>query len=224
VLAYVRMARLCRFISGDQLLQRYPEITRVLDVPGCEDTLARGQYTHLMNRHGNGVTEVMEKALQTAKDRKPDSLLALYAADDWVPLQSTACHGREDHPPEILIELDETRRLARIGGSLLLDKTSFQTLETLAKQHLRGLGEGRASEEFPTLKNAQLLALWDLAEEGTVRRRVTDLRRKLEAGLGAEAAEIVENLPWHGYRLAPDRVIVRKADLCLPTKVRTASS
>jgi hypothetical protein len=49
-----------------------------------------------------------------------------------------------------------------------------------------------------------------------LRRRVNRARRDLEkrfasAGLDAtQGAALIENIPWHGYRLAPDRVTVRK--------------
>lgn len=60
-----------------------------------------------------------------------------------------------------------------------------------------------------------------LVSDENLRRRINRVRKEIaskrtSAGIGTlEGIKLIENLPWQGYRLAPDRVAARllaKAD------------
>lgn len=205
-LAYVRQARAYRAMFPAQLLRHHPEVARALDREGLAPEEALKQTCDLLNRHGRGVTEIMEAALERRPARS-DSLVALYTSIDLDPGSPQPVEPQA--PTKVLLEIDTKAKKARIDGHAILQGTKFTTLEALAAAHLNSLGEGRVPEEFELLSVRQLCSMWKIDEESSVRRRIKALR----SSLGDRGEALIESLPWHGYRLAPERVVVRRADL-----------
>lgn len=116
-------------------------------------------------------------------------------------------------PERLLIEIDAGRKVARVGGSVILRKANFGTLAPLAEAHLESLGAGCAPEDFALLHSRQLWEIWDLKDESSVRRRIKLLRKAIAPAVVETEAEIIENLPWKGYRLKPELVTVRRVSL-----------
>lgn len=85
----------------------------------------------------------------------------------------------------------------------------------LAEAWLRNAGAGRDPLDFTFLNADRLANDLGLASTEAVRQSINRtrgvLRRKFaSAGRdGEHGAGIIENLPWQGYRLAPDKVTVR---------------
>jgi hypothetical protein len=92
---------------------------------------------------------------------------------------------------------------------------AYGLLLVLAEQHLQAVGEGSAPEEYPFVMAKALAGRLDLSGDEALRKRLfrtrTDLRRKFDsAGFDPElASDLIENSPWHGYRLRPELVDVR---------------
>jgi hypothetical protein len=212
-LAYVRNARAWRSMTPEVLIRRHPEVTRALDGLEIEPGQGAKSVAKLCARHGQAVTAVMEQALRDALEhRSPDCLVALYAAADHAvppPVEAPAPAPARDR---LLVEIDAARKAARLGGRHLLRGASFAALAPLAEEHLKSLGTGCAPEDFALLTARRLLDLWGMADESSVRRRIKALRGDFESA-GAEDPEIVENLPWQGYRLKPEAVTVRRVSL-----------
>ena len=212
-IAYVRNARAWRSMTPETLLLHHPEVTRALAGLEIEPGQGARSIAGLCARHGQAVTAIMEKALRDAPDhRSPDCLVALYAAADQA---SPSPVNRLAPPPardRLLVEIDVARKAARLGGRHLLRGAGFAALLPLADAHLKSLGTGCAPEDFATVAARRLLELWGLADESSVRRRIKALRQDFVRA-GAEDPEIVENLPWHGYRLRHEAVTVRRVSL-----------
>jgi 7-cyano-7-deazaguanine synthase in queuosine biosynthesis len=212
VLAYVRNARAWRSMTPETLLLSHPEAARVLDGLSVGSDQGLRLVSQLLGRHGRGVTEVMERVLRDPPESlHADSLVMLYAAVDrgqHRPILAVAKPG----PGPFLIELDEERKVARLGGAKLVRGATYETLGPFVEEHLKSLGAGLASEDFSLVQAHRLMALWQLDEESSVRRRVKRLRGVFEDA-GAPDGEIIENLPWKGYRLKPEAVRVRRTSL-----------
>lgn len=213
-LAYVRNARGWRAMSPTALLARHPEVTRVLAGLQIPAGQGAGAVSLLCSRHGQSVTAVMEKATQDLPaDTPADCLAALYVAGDraaglpGIPMTEVATDARP-----FLVEFDEPHLAARLEGSVVIRGANYATLAPLVVEHFKCLGGGLAPEDFSTLSSQKLMSLLKLSDEGSVRRRIAKLR-----GVFADAGDIdedvVENVPWHGYRLKPEAVVVRRASL-----------
>ncbi len=115
--------------------------------------------------------------------------------------------------------VDQRTRKVVIDGQITIESNATaDLLIVLATRWLEGAGKGLEPLDFPLTSAATLAKAFDVGEEA-VRRRVlrakAELRKRLtSAGMDAAIeSTIIENQPWHGYRLAPDRVTVRSAKL-----------
>lgn len=212
-LAYVRNARAWRSMTSEILVRHHPEFTRALAGLDIEPSQGAKSIAGLCARHGQAVTTIMENALREApEDRSAQSLVALYAAADHAPRPAVDPPAPTPACDRLLVEIDTARKAARLGGCVLLRGVGFEALSPLAEANLESLGAGRAPEDFALMKAARLLEIWKMADESSVRRRIQMLRRSF-ASAGAEDPEIIENLPWYGYRLKPEAVTVRRVSL-----------
>ncbi|MEO1686685.1 MAG: hypothetical protein AAFU61_02135, partial [Pseudomonadota bacterium] len=182
----------------------------------------------LHRRHGRSVSEVLAQRLAAVAGSQrdpgdPDSLLMMAGRDvfaggkgEGMATTAMAAVGQTGTPPPPVIRtltLGAGGRSATVSGVGSVRGSSADVLHRLAKDHLQALGDAVAPENHPFVPSRRLAAEWNISEEG-VRRRVLRLRREIEAlALGAGAAapgaqEIVESIPWQGYRLTPDTVRV----------------
>lgn len=94
---------------------------------------------------------------------------------------------------------------------------TYDLLNCLADKHLKGAGEGRDLLEYPVVQAGKLACQLGLDGDEAVRQRVGRSRGLLSkefvsAGLERQdGRDLIENLPWNGYRLNPTRVRVRIA-------------
>ena len=117
----------------------------------------------------------------------------------------------------VLMEVDERRRHVMIDGRIdIVRNATADLLIELSKAWLKGAGSGADPLDFPCIDATSLTTRLGVSNEEVLRRRIMVARRLLHdrfqsAGLDAQLGEdLIENLPWSGYRLTPDRVIVRK--------------
>ena len=94
-------------------------------------------------------------------------------------------------------------------------RDDYRLLSVLAGVHLRGAGRDLDPLDNPTINAAQNYDALELADEGAVRKRVNRTCGQLGKKFAFNGRDpddgkrIIENIPWHGYRFDPERVIVR---------------
>ena len=218
-LSYVRNAARFEVMSATDLEREFPAIATAvshLDEP-VEAALPR--LAGLLKRHGKSVADVMRKALDgRSAENWPDGSLPNLFGDlqrGQVLSDPNVEHSRVPIEVEKLnLALDRTRSILRINDRIEVRGKSYELLRHLADEHLRNLSLGVHPFDHETLTAGALCGALNLETEEAVRRRVMNTRNLLarkfaSAGLDPEQGrELIENLPWLGYRLVPDRVVV----------------
>ena len=111
--------------------------------------------------------------------------------------------------------IDKRRKVLRINDAIQMNGSGFNLLSVLAAEFLKGAGQGLELLEYPTLDASKLATRTGLHDEAAVRQSVSRTRTLLgrkfaSAGFDPDdGRDLLENLPWNGYRLRPDRVQVR---------------
>lgn len=222
-LSYVRNARAYEHMSPEHLVQTFPAVLDAVNYLDQPADTALTLITKLLNRHGASVASVMREALRNRDlESFPEASLPQLFGDEE---RRAALPGIPVPTPEIsetsaqamVLEIDEQRNLFRIDGKIDLGKSaSSELLIELAKEWLEGAGQGLDPLDYPLVSVHALMRRIGVGSEETVRRRVNRARRLLmerfvSAGMSEDLAEnMIENIPWHGYRLTPDLVTVRR--------------
>jgi hypothetical protein len=113
---------------------------------------------------------------------------------------------------QIQIALDVRGKRVVFGQWGEIKGASAELLLALAEPFRAATREERTPEAYPFTSNADLRKQTNCDDEETLRRRVLRCRKaitKLAADAGAAAPPddaVIENQPWHGYRLNPDRI------------------
>ena len=222
-LSYVRNAQVFEHVTPEFLEQAFPAVLDAVGYLGYPPETALSMISKLLNRHGAGVSNVMRYTLnERSHDNFPEgSLPRLYgdaqrdAALPMIEGASSIAERAELRP--VLMEVDERRKRVTIDGRIdIVRNAAADLLIELSKAWLDGAGSGADPLDFPCIDAKSLTESLGASNEEALRRRVMVARRLLRdrfqtAGLDAQLGEnLIENLPWSGYRLAPDRVIVRK--------------
>jgi hypothetical protein len=221
-LSYLRLAFGYEVATPVELEQRFPAVLRAVEYLNEPSNTAMTLIADLLRRHGASVTGVMRRTMANQRpDQFPeDSLPYLYG-----DLQRSVAFsgsrmwtgGKPDKTPVRTAELifDRKRKSLTIDNAINLKGATFDLLLALAEEYLGAAGRGLAPLDFPPLYAGQLCDRLGLETEEAVRRRVVRARSSLgtkfaSAGKDAELGRVlIENLPGMGYRLAPDRVVVR---------------
>lgn len=221
-LSYMRNAHGYEFITPVELEQHFPEVLRAVEYLNGPSDTAMSRVTDLLKRHGISVTSVMRN---TMKNKSPDqfpenSLPNLYGDSQ----RSVAFSGsaivlteRIDESQTQALELifDRKRKSVVIDNAIDLGGATYHLLLVLADEHLSAAGKGLAPLDYPPMYAGQLCEVLGLETEEAVRRRISRARSTLgnkftSAGKDANLGkDLIENLPGKGYRLAPDKVVVR---------------
>ncbi len=222
-LSYVRNARAYEHMSPEHLVQTFPAVLDAVNYLDQPADTALTLITKLLNRHGASVARVMRETLGNRDlENFPEASLPQLFGDEErratlpgipVPTPEIA----ETSAQAMMLEIDEQRNLFRIDGKIDLGKSaSSELLIELAKEWLEGAGQGLDPLDYPLVSANVLMRRIGVGSEETVRRRVNRARRLLmgrfaSAGMSEDLAEnMIENVPWHGYRLTPDLVTVRR--------------
>jgi 7-cyano-7-deazaguanine synthase in queuosine biosynthesis len=221
-LSYVRNALFFETASPLDLIQLFPSVLQGLDRLGepADTTLRR--ISELLARHGRAVTSVMR---ETQKSRPPDqwpdgSLPGLFGQ---VQLGAAIGLAAVPNPPStpgsadrLQLVFDQKRKSLRINDVIeITGAATYGLLWALAEQHLEAAGQGLAPEDYPCMSVRALYGRLGLASDESLRKRVnrsrSDLRKRFDsAGLDPDVGDdLIENIPWQGYRLRPDLVDVR---------------
>ncbi len=174
----------------------------------------------LLKRHGSSVATVMrDEMLSTRLEPAPsNSLPDLYGVAQRGQLftslpVSPEQHNELEHVFDIVI--DKKRKALRINDAIQITGAGFNLLNALAREFLQGAGQGLDPLDFPTLNAGKLAVGAGLQDEAAVRQSVSRTRKLLGTKFASaeldpeEGKNLIESLPWSGYRLQPDRVRVR---------------
>lgn len=224
-LSYVRNAQFFEHGTPESIERSFPAVLDAVNYLGQPANTALSMIAQLLNRHGASVTSVMRSALdrKSPADYPVESLPRLYgdmqsavASPEIVP---TFESNEMTVTKPLAIEVDVDRRLILIEDRIELRETAAtDLLIELTQAWLDGAGQGLELLDYPFKSAAALAEGLGLDGDGAVRQSVnrtrTTLAKKFEsAGLDAsDARSLIENIPWQGYRLRPDRIVVRVID------------
>ncbi len=219
-LSYVRSAAAYEAVNEAELISRYPAILNAVESLGEPPDTALRRVVELLKRHGSSVATVMrnEMSAQRVEPFPANSLPDLYGSAQrdqlFAPLPITEKpHIETKEVFEMVIDM--RRKVLRINDAIQLNGSGFNLLSVLAAEFLKGAGQGLEPLDYPTLAASKLATRTGLHDEAAVRQSVSRTRTLLgrkfaSAGFDPEdGRDLIENLPWHGYRLRPDRVQVR---------------
>ncbi|MEQ8652424.1 MAG: helix-turn-helix domain-containing protein [Kiloniellales bacterium] len=219
-LGYVNNARRFASMSPTNFTTAFGEIQRVIGFLDEPAHAAVERTFRLHQRHGQAVTEVLNKEFALISSgggggrHHPDSLVML-AGQALFRMTPASVSVPIAAKPNETWQLVLDGPVVCIKGLGAVRGAEARLLTALAELHLEAIGQGKAPEDHPALAAGVLADRWDVNEE-TVRQQIRRLRktlekRALEAGLDQPGKDdIVENIPWQGYRLNPDRVQVRR--------------
>ncbi len=225
-LGYIRNATAFTSMSSTNFMLSYGEVQRALGALGMTPEAAAERLFNLHQRHGRSVKQVLDKRLSEVAIRAdyadPDSLIAMIGRERFggeAPAAITLAPTRNKEKPRSkadrawVLRLGKNEREAEIEGLGRFRGVSAGFISRLSKDHFRALGNGLPAEDHPFVQARLLSQEWGIGEE-VVRRRVNRLRREVTSrcemnGIAPpDRNEIVENIPWRGYRLNPDHVRV----------------
>lgn len=220
-LSYLRNAQAFEHISPEDLERHFPAVldavTHLQQPPATALQLIRD----LLARHGAGVADAMREILRCRApgDFPESSLPRLYGEVQRqiaLPILPSVAPERTEQDV-FRVEIDPQKRHVGIGSHISMDRTATaDLLIALAEGWLVGAGQGLGAMDFPCASAHDLAKRLGLEGDEAVRRRVLNARKLLKkkfqsAGLEpTQGADLIENVPWHGYRLAPERVTVRR--------------
>jgi 7-cyano-7-deazaguanine synthase in queuosine biosynthesis len=219
-LSYVRSAFAYEAINDAELVAQFPAILNAVDSLGEPPDTALRRIVDLLKRHGSSVATVMrDEMLSTRLEPAPtNSLPDLYGAaqrEQMFTSMPVSLDPQNEQEQVFDIVIDQKRKVLRINDVIQMKGAGFNLLNTLATAFLQGAGQGLDLLDFPTLDAGKLAVGAGLQDDAAVRQSISRTRTLLgtkfaSAGLDCEdGKDLIENIPWSGYRLRPDRVRVR---------------
>jgi hypothetical protein len=232
-LAFVRSATRIARMADVAFFAQYGEVSRIVGYFTEPADAVAGRVLDLHRRHAATVCQVFDSAVSAHAGAfregslPADCLLSLIVRQD----RGAAGYSAPSKEPEaavagdaeIQIALDVDRRCVVFAGWGEIKGESAKLLLALAEPFRAATREERRPEAYPFTDAGILAGKINCESDETLRRRVLRCRKaitKLAADAGAAAPPddaVIENQPWHGYRLNPDRIrIVALSELRPP--------
>lgn len=222
-LSYLRSAQTYEHVTPSELERALPAVVSAVAHLEQPTETALEMIARLLKRHGTGVSDVMRATLKEkdAEDFPDGSLPRLYGEEQRprvlphipVPSRPEAVSSKL-----MVMEVNAQRRRVVIDDRIFVERNATaDLLIVLADKWLEGAGQGMSPLDYPFASSAFLANALKLEGDEALRQRVNRAKTVLKTKMASsgrelqEAEAIIENVPWHGYRLAPDRVTVRKA-------------
>ncbi len=228
VLSYVRSAERYEQVTPELLAQTQPQVLSAVEHLEQPTSTALENISELLRRHGTSVMKVMRREADKRRvEEWPENTLPRMYGDAtrqrmFEPLAPVSQLESAQTKLEMTLLVDKARREVVIDDIVTISENATgDLLIELAEEFLRSAGAGLNPLDYRTLSAASLAKILQLESEGAVRQRVSRSQAYLKrvfssAGLEVEPEkDLIENLPWLGYRLNPSRVRVEKAP---PTK------
>jgi 7-cyano-7-deazaguanine synthase in queuosine biosynthesis len=221
-LSYVRNAMFFETALPSDLLQHFPSLLQGLDRLGEPTDTTLKRISGLLGRHGRAVTSVMRDTQKSrSPEQWPDGCLPRLFGE--VQLGATIGLAAVPDPPstagsadKLLLVFDQKRKILLINDVIeITGVATYGLLRALSEHHLEAAAQGLAPEDYLFMTSRALYGRLGLSSDEGLRKRISrarsDLRRRLEsAGFDPDVGDdLIENIPWQGYRLRPDLVDVR---------------
>lgn len=220
-LSYLRNAAAFEVMRPEDLERHFPAVLSAVQYLDEPPQSALSRILDLLRRHGASVTSVMRRQQEGRSGANwPDgSLPALFGEIGrqhlFLPSVPVPTFAASKQSSKLVLVLDRRRDLMVISHCVTIGKgATFDLLAALADVFLKSAGDGLAPLDYRYVR-ARSLAEGSGLEEETVRRRVNRARQLLRTRFESAqlepdlADEVIENSPWHGYRLNPDLLEVR---------------
>ncbi|MGG7565010.1 7-cyano-7-deazaguanine synthase [Rhodovulum sp. DZ06] len=219
-LGYARNAETFATKTPGAFIARFGETARATAwLHGPADVVGQRLF-EMHRRHGVAVSGVAQKALSRVMtgevEADPESLIAMLGQARLSGATSEPRRIEPEAAPNaetFELRIGPSTKQVEIAGLGTVVNTSAAILRFFAQRHLEAMGQGLEPEDHPLIAAGTLETEWGV-EAATVRRRINRLRADIAAlaikrGLAPPAeGDVLENLPWRGYRLNPDRVRV----------------
>jgi hypothetical protein len=204
-----------------EFFKNYGETSRIIGyVQEHANTVARRIFA-LYQRHANVVCAVFDNAIKANAPNiregslPADCLLSLVVArgkEGSSYLAQTSVPGLIEPTKEIRMAIDHDSKRVVFDGWGEIKGESAKLLIALAKSFREAIDKELAPERFPFLKTSALKREINCDSDEVLRRRVLRCRNyieKLAKATGETSPSldaVIENSPWHGYRLNPDHI------------------
>jgi hypothetical protein len=235
--SYVLRAQKLASMSQQSFVATYGQIFRAVPhLPGHPDANVRAIW-ELHQRHGQEVISVVDAELKanasvTAMSELPtSSLLSMVVSPvakqpayaDPIESEPTAAAQAAVDPNDytwkrIPFAVDAKMRKVVFEHGLEFGSAVFGLIAALVEDFEADLDAGTFHDQYRFVK-AKTLAKRLNIDEQSLRQRVSRSRKKLEerflqvVGRQLDAADIIENQGWKGYRLNPYLLLVKPAQL-----------
>jgi 7-cyano-7-deazaguanine synthase in queuosine biosynthesis len=221
-LSYVRSAFAYEAINEADLVSRYPAILNAVENLGEPPDTALKRIVDLLKRHGSSVATVMRDELSAQRvepiaENSLPNLFGITQRDQFFSSQPKVPKPQIEAKEVFELVIDKRRKVLWINDVIQIKGAGFNLLKVLADEYLKGAGEGLNPLDYPTLDAFNMAKCLNLQDDAAVRQSVNRTRTLLSkkfasAGFDSEGGKnLIENIPWSGYRLRPDRVRVRFA-------------
>jgi hypothetical protein len=221
-LAFVRSASKIGQMTDIDFFAQFGETSRIVsnfDEPA--ETVARRIY-ELHRRHAAAVCRVFDAGVDANKadirngSLPPDCLVSLVVGQrsevTSYPAPASAPKIAEAPLQEIRMSIDEVGKRVVFKRWGEMRGAGAELLITLAAPFREAREAEVAPEKYPYLPTQKLEHQLKCESDEVLRRRVNRCRNAINK-LAVEAGDpelpidaVIENSPWHGYRLSPDRV------------------
>jgi hypothetical protein len=224
-LAFVRHASAIKDMSDMAFFARFPEANRAVEQFDEPARVIAERIFDLHVRHSEGVCAAFDEATrrlapQLRSGALPEtSLMRLVdgagaSVKVEVPAEPVERPSAGLGSPVRQLVLDPSGETVTIEGWGRIAGVGAALLNALAETHLAAAAEGTAVKDHPFVTARALSEVTCCTSDEALRRRVMNLRRAIAKRAKAAGDNppsddhIIENVPWHGYRLNPDRVRV----------------
>ncbi|MEP1536438.1 MAG: hypothetical protein ABJZ56_15335 [Paracoccaceae bacterium] len=221
-LSYVRNAQAYEQMLPSDLERIFPA---VLDAVGYLDVPSESALeliAQLLKRHGKGISDTLRDAIakHDIDNFVEGSLPRLYGdAQRRVSLPAIERPGPSsfaDKPHATTIGIDVLKRRVAIADRIVIERNATaDVLIELAQVWLESAGRGLNPLDYSCLTAPDLAQLLGVDSDEVVRRRINRARAVLKqrfesSNLETSAGDLmIENIPWQGYRFAPELVTIR---------------
>jgi 7-cyano-7-deazaguanine synthase in queuosine biosynthesis len=221
-LSFVRMASDINQMTDVAFFSHYGETSQIVGFfHESADTVGRRIFD-LYRRHAATICRVFDAAIASHASKLREGSLP---ADCLLFLRVSQREGGSVYPiprsipgppatpgPEIRMAIDRERNRIVLHRWGELTGVSASLIIALAEPFRRAVRGELTQENYPYTDAATLMQQTKCGTDATLRRRV--LRCRNQIGELAESGgdpppsldAVIENSPWHGYRLNPDRV------------------
>ena len=228
-LSYVHAASEIARLEDIAFFARFGEASRVVGFFDEPTSTVAARILDLHRRHASAVCGAFDDGITAHRAAlregtlPSDCLLALVVGRHGVvdrPEPATAPEPRPSADPEIRIAIDEEKGRVRFERWGVVTGKGAELIIFLSASFRLAVRQERAPEHYPFIPTGCVADATGCQHDEALRKRLNRLRKRIarmaeqSGDLAPDLGAVIENHPWKGYRLNPDRVrIVAAIDL-----------